>query len=79
VRWYKPVVPALGKQRQENYKFQAILCYTAKPYLKKTKPNRPYVGVHTCNSSFFGGGDRRVVTEGHLRKDYTKKKKERQK
>jgi hypothetical protein len=34
--WHAPVIPALRRPRQKNYKFQASLGYTARPCLKQT-------------------------------------------
>jgi hypothetical protein len=39
VWWYIPMIPALGRQRQEGLKFQNGLEYTARPCLKKQKMN----------------------------------------
>jgi hypothetical protein len=35
VWWCTPVILALRRLRQEDGEFQATLCYTARPYLKK--------------------------------------------
>jgi hypothetical protein len=32
--WYIPVIPALRRLRQENYKFKASLCYIERPCLQ---------------------------------------------
>jgi hypothetical protein len=37
VWWYVPVIPALGKLRQEEPEFQASLGYMIRTYLKKKK------------------------------------------
>jgi hypothetical protein len=34
-----PVIPALGRQRQEDYKFEASQSYITKPSLKQNKIN----------------------------------------
>jgi hypothetical protein len=36
VWWYTPVIPALGRIRQENHEFEGSLVYTVRPCLKKT-------------------------------------------
>jgi hypothetical protein len=36
-RWGTPVIPALGRQRQEDREFEASLDYIEKNYLKKSK------------------------------------------
>jgi hypothetical protein len=33
--WYRPVIPALGRLRQENPEFRASFNYIARPSLKK--------------------------------------------
>jgi hypothetical protein len=40
--WYTPVIPALGRLRQEDLEFEASMDYIAKPNLQKKtpKPNR---------------------------------------
>jgi hypothetical protein len=43
-----PVIPALGRPRQEDLKFKGSLGYIARPYLKKRKK------AHTCNPSYLG-------------------------
>jgi hypothetical protein len=35
-----PVIPALGKLRQEDYEFEARLSYKVKPVLKKEKKKK---------------------------------------
>jgi hypothetical protein len=37
VWWCTPVIPALGRLRQENYKFKVSLGYTERICLKKPK------------------------------------------
>jgi hypothetical protein len=32
--WYTLVIPSLGKLKQEDYEFEAILCYRMKSCLK---------------------------------------------
>jgi hypothetical protein len=36
--WYTPVIPALRRLKQEDYKFKASLGLTLRSYLKKKKP-----------------------------------------
>jgi hypothetical protein len=36
-RWHKPKTPALGRQRQEDHEFEAILGYRVRLYLKTKK------------------------------------------
>jgi hypothetical protein len=36
-RWCTPIIPALGRLRQEDHEFKASLGYTQKPCLKKRK------------------------------------------
>jgi hypothetical protein len=38
-----PAIPAIGRQRQEDLKFEASLGYIAKGYLKKKKSNNPFL------------------------------------
>jgi hypothetical protein len=38
--WHTPVIPALGKLRQEKHKFGDGLGYIARHYLKKSKINK---------------------------------------
>jgi hypothetical protein len=35
--WYTPVIPALGRCRQEDHKFEASLAYIMTPCLKKPR------------------------------------------
>jgi hypothetical protein len=37
--WYPFVIPALGRLRKENWKFQASLISIARPYLQRRKDN----------------------------------------
>jgi hypothetical protein len=38
--WYSPIIPAPGRLRQKDFKFQVSLGYIAKPCLKKKKKKR---------------------------------------
>lgn len=40
MRYHIPVIPALGKQRQEDIQWQASLDYIVKPYLKGKRKTR---------------------------------------
>jgi hypothetical protein len=46
-----PVIPVLGKLRQEDYKFMVGLSYRAKPYLKnkKRRIKRSYLKLHSTH------------------------------
>jgi hypothetical protein len=50
--WYMPVIPALGRQRQEDPEFKASLGYIARPYLKTSKitnkQKKPPLYVKLC-------------------------------
>jgi hypothetical protein len=35
VWWYTPIIPELGRRRQENHEFKASLDYMVSPCLKK--------------------------------------------
>jgi hypothetical protein len=35
--WFRPVIPAFGRQRQENHEFKAGLGYIARPCIKKNQ------------------------------------------
>jgi hypothetical protein len=37
---YTPVIPALGKHRQEDFEFKTNVGYIARPYLKKEKKKK---------------------------------------
>jgi hypothetical protein len=39
-RWYIPVIPALGRQRQDDHKFEDSLGYIERLCLKKQKRDR---------------------------------------
>jgi hypothetical protein len=40
VLWYRPVIPALGRKRQEDHEFQASLGYTVRSCVKNSKSRR---------------------------------------
>jgi hypothetical protein len=42
--WHLPVIPALGRLRQEELEFEASLDYTARSCLKKLKTKNKKVG-----------------------------------
>jgi hypothetical protein len=37
VWWHMPIIPGVGKLRQEAYEFKASLNYIERPFLKKKK------------------------------------------
>jgi hypothetical protein len=37
VWWYMPVIPALGRLRQEDIKFEASLCFVTDPITTRKK------------------------------------------
>jgi hypothetical protein len=56
VCWHTPAIPALGKQRQEDHKFQATLGYE-RPFL--TEEKNPKTRQHSspcCAAVFLGWG-----------------------
>jgi hypothetical protein len=42
--WHTPVIPALGRLRQEDLKFKASLVYIVKPCLKNPKEKDSIAG-----------------------------------
>jgi hypothetical protein len=54
VWWHTPIIPALGRPRQEDYKFKASLGYRAKSFLKnkhnskKFKKNKNFKNYSIC-------------------------------
>jgi hypothetical protein len=40
VWWYTPIIPTLGRPRQEDHKLKASLSYIATPCLKTPKKKR---------------------------------------
>jgi hypothetical protein len=48
--WYTPVIPAPGRQKQEDYDFEVSLSYITRPYLKETK-DWEYISVVPHSSS----------------------------
>jgi predicted glycosyl hydrolase (DUF1957 family) len=42
--WYIPVIPALGRLRQEDHQFEVNLGFTVRPCLKNKQTNKPGTG-----------------------------------
>jgi hypothetical protein len=51
---YRPVIPALGRLRQEDCKFEVSLGYTGKPCLKRAKCPRSEPHQFSQDLSHFG-------------------------
>jgi hypothetical protein len=74
--WYKPLIPALGRQRQKQRQadfwvwsqpclqseFQDSQGYTEKPWLEKTKTKQP----HLASSFFSSAGDSSETSDCRL-------------
>jgi hypothetical protein len=57
--WHISVIPAFGKQTQEDFEFKARLRYIVR--CSKTKGSG--MVVYTCNPSFSGGEIRGLLLE----------------
>jgi hypothetical protein len=44
-RWHMLVIPALERWRKEDHKFEAILGYKARLYLKRQKTNKQKMSI----------------------------------
>jgi hypothetical protein len=51
--WYMPVIPALGRLRQEDLVFEASLSYIVKLCVKKSKPKPANQTKRHQNSIFY--------------------------
>jgi lipopolysaccharide assembly outer membrane protein LptD (OstA) len=55
--WLTPVIPELGRQRQEDCKFEVNLGYVLRPYFQiKTKKRRIYLKGNSFFFHFRGKG-----------------------
>jgi hypothetical protein len=53
--WFTPIIPMLGRLRQEDSELEVSLDYLARSCLRKTT-SRMLV-AHACNPSYVGGWD----------------------
>jgi hypothetical protein len=60
VWWCTPVIPALGRQKQEDFQFEASLGYIASPRLKLKKKKGRLEIIH------LGGYQWRFDSEGEV-------------
>jgi hypothetical protein len=47
MQWFMPVIPALGRMRQEDHKFKVNLGYLVRPCLKSLKNNTLFLTIVT--------------------------------
>jgi hypothetical protein len=63
VWWYTPIIPALGKLRQEYCKFKANQGYIARPYLKNNKKKVKHIACPMRRASMEKNKAEQSATE----------------